>query len=400
MCNIMTKVGIVSCYFQKNYGSALQALATQMILDRLGYENETINISGFNDEIKKSKIKYFTKAVFKSDILLHKFGMAKNVLIKKFSNGEYVKSAKKRNVLFENFVYRYFRLSEVYASKKELSEKCKENYSTVIVGSDQLWLPANIAADYYTLSFVPDGVNTISYATSFGISKLPSDTENKASNFLRKIKHLSVREESGKKIIKDITGRNVPVVCDPTLLFTGDEWMCIQKEKPIIDVPYILCYFLGNNPSHRVFATKLKEKTGADIIAFPHLDEYIKSDEKYADKMLYDVDPSDFINLIRNAKYVCTDSFHCTVFSVLYKKKFFTFRRYARKTKQSTNSRIDSLFNALGIKDCIFTGEEDINTYINPYIDYDKVYGNLDVMRQKSYKYLIEALEDRGSTDL
>ena len=80
----MKKIGIVSCYFQRNYGSMLQALATQMALDKLNIENETIDISGFNGEIKKAKLKYFTKASLTSTILLSKMGMAKNVVKKKF----------------------------------------------------------------------------------------------------------------------------------------------------------------------------------------------------------------------------------------------------------------------------------------------------------------------------
>ena len=78
------------------------------------------------------------------------------------------------------------------------------------------------------------------------------------------------------------------------------------------------------------------------IIALTHLDEFVKSDEGYADETPYDIDPADFLNLIRNAEYVCTDSFHCSVFSILYKRQFFTFRRYNRNTKQSTNSRLDT----------------------------------------------------------
>lgn len=140
--------------------------------------------------------------------------------------------------------------------------------------------------------------------------------------FLKKIKHIGVREESGQKLVKEIANRDVPVVCDPTLLFTGDEWMAIQQKEPIIKGKYILCYFLGNNPPHREFAKRLKEVTGCKIIALTHLDEFVKSDEGYADETPYDIDPADFLNLIRNAEYVCTDSFHCSVFSILYKRQF------------------------------------------------------------------------------
>lgn len=104
------KVGIVSCYFQHNYGSMLQAYATQMALDKLNIKNETIDISGFNHEIKKAKIKYFIKASLTSDILLSKMVMTKNVLRKKFSNNQYACLSKERESKFDWFAKSHFRL--------------------------------------------------------------------------------------------------------------------------------------------------------------------------------------------------------------------------------------------------------------------------------------------------
>ena len=393
----MKKTAIVSCYFQHNYGSMLQALATQMALDKLGYKNETINIVELNRKIKKDKIKYFIKASLTSDILLSKFGMAKNVLIKKFSHREYAKLSKIRDNKFDCFCKKYFRLSCQYRSKKELSQMCSKRYSAVLVGSDQLWLPANIAADYYTLNFVPESVNTVAYATSFGQSSLPVGIAKKAKVFLKKIRHISVREESGQKLVKKLVNRQVPVVCDPTLLFTAEEWMSIQEKEPISKGKYIFCYFLGNNIQHREFAKKLKKKTGYRIIALIHLDEFIKSDEEYADETPYNIDPADFLNLIRNAQYVCTDSFHCTVFSILYKKQFFTFQRYRRKTVSSTNSRIDTLFHITGISGRLISGKENIDDCLNVKINFKQVDEMLATLRTKSYGYLISALEDKAT---
>ncbi len=388
----MKKVGIVSCYFQHNYGSMLQALATQMALEKLNIDNETIDISGFNGEIKKAKLKYFAKASLTSDILLSKMGMAKNVVKKKFSKNEYGNLSNIRHEKFDSFSKEKFNISQKYSSISELSEKCKENYSDVLVGSDQLWLPANIAANYYTLNFVPKEVNSVAFATSFGQSTLPKDSAKKAEVFLKKIKHIGVREKSGHKLVKDIAGRDVPVVCDPTLLFNGEDWLSIQAQEPIEKEPYIFCYFLGNNPPHREFAKRLRAETGCKIIALVHLDEFVKCDEEYADKKPYDVDPADFLNYIRNAKYVCTDSFHCSVFSSLYKKDFFTFKRYTKNTKQSTNSRIDNLFDQLGIKGRLLNGDEDIKDCLKIKIDFDKVDQNLEKIREYSYDYLKNAL--------
>lgn len=396
----MKKTAIVSCYFQHNYGSMLQAYATQMALDKLGYENETIDISGFYREIRRAKLMYFAKASLTSDILLSKIGMVQNVLIKKFSRNQYVKLSEVRAEKFDIFSRKMFRLSQKYNSKAELKNKCKDNYANVVVGSDQLWLPGNIAADYYTLNFVPRTVNTIAYATSFGQASLPRDSAKKAKFFLKKIKHIGVREESGQKLVKELANRNVPIVCDPTVLFTGDEWMAIQKNEPIIKGKYILCYFLGNNPPHREFAMRLRKATACQIISLPHLDEFVKSDEGYADKALYDIDPADFLNLIRNAEYVCTDSFHCSVFSILYRRQFFTFHRYSKNTQQSTNSRLDTLFNLTGIKGRLLTGHESIKTCLNIETDYNEVHQKLDNIRKQSYVFLKTALKDERSTDL
>lgn len=394
------KIGVVSCYFQHNYGSMLQAYATQLVLDKLNYDNETIDITGFSREIRQAKAKYFIKASLTSNILIYKFGRAKSMLMKKLKKSEYSLSSKQRDQRFDAFAETYFRMSKQYSSKDELKKNCTDKYSAIIVGSDQLWLPANIAADYYTLGFVPDTVNTIAYATSFGQSSLPPDSSKKAAAFLKKIRHISIREEAGQLLVKKLSGRNVPVVCDPTLLFTGEEWMNIQQEEALEKEPYILCYFLGKNPMHRDFARRLKQETNYRIIALPHLDEYVKADEKYADEKKYEIDPSDFLNLVRNAEYVCTDSFHCTVFSILYRRNFFVFRRYPQKTRHSTNSRLDSLFHVLGISGRLLSGEETISDCLNLKIDYQEVHKKIDELREKSFEYLLTSLKNEKTTDL
>ncbi len=396
----MKKAGIVSCYFQPNYGSMLQAYATQMALDKMGYDNETIDITGFNGEIRKAKIRYFAKASLTSGILLTKMGRAKDTLIRRLSRSEYTQKAAVRNQQFRKFSQKYFRLSKVYPSKSVLGAECEQNYSAVLVGSDQLWLPGNIAADYYTLNFVPESVNTIAYATSFGQSSLPKDSAKLAKVFLQKIRHIAVREESGQKLVEELTQRKVPVVCDPTLLFTGEEWLSVQEQQPLEKGEYIFCYFLGTNPLHREFVRKLKAQTGYKVIILPHIDEYVKADEECSDKQLYDVDPSAFLNLIRHAKYVCTDSFHCSVFSILYKKEFFTFRRFSDKNKQSTNSRLDTLFHITGITGRLISGDEDISEVTARKTDFAMAHQKLAEIRQKSYDYLETALKDCGGTDL
>lgn len=396
----MKKTAIVSCYFIHNYGSMLQAYATQKLLDKLNIENETINVSGFLGEFRKAQYSYILKSGINSDIFRDRLGKAKNILIKKFLRNDYTSNIKQRDIKFDDFAESIIRKSQVYVSLEDLANKCSDNYGAVLIGSDQLWLPANIAADYYTLNFVPDGMNSVAYATSFGVSTLPGDAAEMARRFLPRIKHISVREHAGQKLIKELTGRTVPVVCDPTLLFTGEEWLEIQKKDPIVKEPYIFCYFIGSTPLHREFVKRLKKETGLKVVALTHVDHYMKSDEGYADFTPYDIGPAEFLNLIRNSSYVCTDSFHSTVFSILYKKEFFEFKRYTQNTKQSTNSRLDTLFDLTGIRGRMLDGNENIQDCLNMKLDYEEVHKKLAAVREESYIYLEKSLSDSENTDI
>ena len=146
------------------------------------------------------------------------------------------------------------------------------NYRGVVLGSDQVWNPQNLEMNYYTLNFVPDDMPKITYAPSFGVSKIPKNQVNRTKNYLNRIKHISVREIAGAKIIKEITGRDVPVVCDPTALLSKEQWNKIKSNKVYSKEKYIFCYFLGSNRQHRIFAEKIAKELGYKIISIQHMD--------------------------------------------------------------------------------------------------------------------------------
>lgn len=386
----MKKVGIVSCYFKNNYGSLLQAYATKKILDNNNIPNETINIDN-NIDFKKGKRKYYLSQVFNFNFIKSKYGMIKLKLDKKF-NKELGKNISIRTKKYNEFK-RVFNLSRSCKTYNDLTELAKEKYSDVIVGSDQLWLPVNVVANYYTLNWVPENVNKISYATSFGVSSIPIKYNDLYKKFLKRINYLSVREESGVKLIKEKSNLDAKIVCDPTILLTREEWEEIAIDERIIKDKYIFCYFLGNNIQHRKFAERLKEKTGYQIVSLNHADEYVKYSDTFADIIPYDVGPKEWINLIANAEYVCTDSFHGTVFSILFNKVFFDFRRHNRKSKNSTNTRIDSLLNIAGISDeRILSGNENIEEVLKYKIDFAKVNKNIENLRNESKEWLLDSI--------
>ena len=386
----MKKVGIVSCYFKNNYGSMLQAYATKKVLDNNNIPNETISIEN-NVDFKKGKRKYYISQIFNFNFIKSKLGMIKMKLDTRI-NKKLGKNVSIRNKKYNEF-RREFNMSRGNNTYSDLTKLAEERYSDVLVGSDQLWLPVNVVADYYTLNWVPDKINKISYSTSFGVSTVPKKYNNLYNKFLNRINHLSVREDKGVEIVKNVSDLNAELVCDPTILLTKDEWDEIVDKDRIIKDKYILCYFLGNNINHRKFAERLKNKTGYKIVSLNHADEYVKYSDKFCDIDPYDIGPKEWLNLVKNAEYICTDSFHCTVFSLLYNKIFFDFRRYSSKTKGSTNSRIDSLLKTVGINnERILSGLENVDDVINYKIDYKKVNKNIDNYRNKSKEWLLNSI--------
>ena len=366
------RVGLAICYDYHDYGSMLQAYATQVTVEEMGWDSEALNINSIKSSMRKRKIKYFLKNIFDFSVVKEKWQIVKKRLKIK-SNKKFKKNISLRDASFTKFYNEHFKTSREFSDWGDLMKECND-YSAVIVGSDQLWLPSNIAADYYTLSFVPEDVKKISYATSFGIPKIVKSQRKIARKFLSRIEYLSARELSGCKIIKDFTDRDVPLVCDPALLLDSAQWDRVATPDRIIQDKYIFCYFMGNNPWQREFVKKLKAKTGYKIVALLHLDQVILSDEQYVDYAPYNISPADFLSLVKHAEYVCTDSFHGTVFSVIYSKPFFTFKRFSEKATLSTNTRIYSLLEKLNLQDRLMTEKYNLEDNVLKQIDFNAVH--------------------------
>lgn len=266
------------------------------------------------------------------------------------------------------------------------------NFSSVLVGSDQLWRPANIAGNFYTLNFVPEEINKVAYATSFGLKSVRENQKEIAAAFLNRIQYLSSREESGVQIIRELTGRDAQLVCDPTLLLSHEEWERYVSHEPIIDGEYILMYLLGDNQQHRRYVKKLAEMSHCKVVGVLHGAGYIHGDEKMVDEAPTDIGPFEFLNLVKHAKYICTDSFHGCVFATIFQRNFYVFKRFSDKDKMSTNTRVTNLLSRFELMDRLV---EDSFQLEMKAIDYDRVNGLVREFRETSYAYLAEALEDR-----
>lgn len=361
-------IGICIKYFHENYGGMLQAFATIKLLEKYGIDYEIIRYE------KKKNLKFIIKSIpriFNNVMLNNKYEEYQ----KKISLKKYPKFAEKNKIrmkAFEKFKNEKFsnKLSNIYYGYDNLKEGAKK-YSAVLSGSDQLWSPAGLPTNFFNLMFVPDNIRKISYASSFGVSIIPWYQKKRTAEFLKRIEFVSMRENTGRDIVKSLTGRDVPVVLDPVFMFDKNEWENLIPIKKEYEEKYIFAYFLGANKEHREAVKKLAKKTGLKIVTLRHLDQFVKEDENFGDYAPYDVGPDKFLNILRGAEYVCTDSFHGTLFSIIHKKKFIIFDRYSNTSKHSKNSRISSLCNNLGITSCRYNGN--IDNILKNNIDYSNV---------------------------
>ena len=389
----MNPIGLVTCYFHHNYGSMLQAYATEMIMQELGLPYQTIACKAPIDYMEANKIGYVVKKLLIGDWKM-KLGRMK-VEREKKRNPTFAQNWAVRDAAFNRFANESFHLSPYCRNRKELNDMAS-NYSAFIVGSDQLWRTDSVEHGYYTLEWVPDNIRKIAYSTSIGVKEVPWFQVKKNRRFMNRFDYMALREQSACDLVYKLTGRKVQVVLDPTLLFTGEQWMDIQRTEPLATGKYIFCYLLGNNPEQRMLIKRIQKETGLKIVALQHLDEYIPSDEGFADEAPYNVGPREFLNYIRNAEYVFTDSFHCSVFSILYKKKFFTFSRFSETAKQSTNTRIDNLMSLTGLQQRRVYAQTGVNTILNTQSDYAEVDKRLQLQRKSSMGYLRNALKGLG----
>lgn len=387
----MKPIGLVTCYFHHNYGSMLQAYATEMIMKEMGLPYETIACKVPITYMEENKILYIIKKLLIGDWKM-RLGKMKIERAKK-RNPKYAHNWEIRDKCFNDFAENMFHVSPYCKNRGELT-KMASNYSAFLVGSDQLWRTDSVEHGYYTLEWVPDGIRKIAYSTSIGVKKVPWFQVEKNKRFMNRFDHIAMREQSACDLVKSLTGRDVPVVLDPTLLFTGEQWMKIQQKEPLTSGDYIFCYLLGDNPWQREFIKQVKERTRYKIVALQQLDDYIPTDEGFADEAPYNVGPSEFLNYIRNAQMVFTDSFHCSVFSILYKKNFFTFSRFNETAKQSTNTRIDNLLNLTGLSERRMDKEQNVDNVLNYNGDFESVDDRLTALRKKSMDYLNNALKN------
>lgn len=378
------KIGgvIVSDFNHTNYGSALQAYATIKTVQEFGYDLYIIRYQKTRSLIQKLII--IPKYMISGGYMRFIRGLRTKYNIKHIP--EYESNQRRRRQATNAFKEKEFvPLFREYIGYHALCDGSKE-YDAVFVGSDQTWHPIGFYSNYWNLNFVADSIPKFSYASSYGVSKVPIIQKTGTKRYLERIDLISVREKKAQEIVESLTNKKAQVVADPTMLRTSKQWLDFASNSDKrIEEPYIFCYFLGPRRDIREEALKLAKKTGCKIIINPHMEEYRKADEGIGDYIFYDLNPYDFVKLLSEATFVCTDSFHGTVFSILTHRKFMTFYR---EFGQSTNSRIDNLLSIFGLTERLYKGN--INNIFSS-IDYDIIDCKLADYREESLSFFKRA---------
>ena len=367
------RIGIVTLYDLMNYGNRLQNYAVEEIVKSLGYQPKTIIIrmvtprTIINEIIGRLK----NRQQFQSWNMMQE-------------NKRFVKSLS--TIEKEKYIrFLEFNKNNTHVIYKNLYKgfRClwQRKYKYFLAGSDQIWNPmAGQAEDWEFLTFAPKN-KRIAIAASFGVETI-SENRIRIQKNLQEIKCISVREEAGQKIVKELTGRDATLLVDPTLLITKEQWLGIAEKSNVANdnESYILTYFLGNET----------ERIKNDIICFCNDKNLrVRKLNNKNDAENFISGPAEFLYMINKAELILTDSFHACVFAFLFNKPFLVYQRAGKK--ENMMSRMDTLLSKFSLE----------RKYANSGLpndiwehDYTEGYKQLEIERKKAINFLKKALED------
>lgn len=358
-------VGILTWHYYSNFGSALQAFALQTALEKLGCRAKIINY--------RNK-KYGLRSGSKDNI---RFILNKTLgkLPGKFGS--------RFNYPYLCFQKSYLKETGIFQEESKLGEICRK-FDAVVCGSDQIWAP-NVFNPVYMADFDAPNTKKISYAASIGLNDIPEELVGKYKELISEFDAVSVREEKGRELLSEKCGISSKVVLDPTLLVDVTDYKKLEKPVKNINEPYVFCYFLNKDHKYRERVESYAKRYNLKICGF----SVSGSDSQWMDTVKR-ISPCEFLWLISNADTVFTDSYHGTIFSLLYHKKFYVFERFNKDDPICQNSRIGQLDSWFGIGN-VTLSEDKMPTEPWQY-DFGRFEESLKKERKMSIDFLTEAL--------
>lgn len=372
----MKKIGLITFHASHNIGSMLQTYAMQHVLESIYDKNvEVINFS-----TKRQKEIY--SLFFKWDSI-KKAIMNIAVLL-------FYKQFKSRFNDFEKFLGEYINTTErKYETVDELAE-IENEYDVLVCGSDQIW--NTNCADFdnaYFLSFAKD-TPKIAYAPSLGGKNILSNIKKNPkvyTQYLEGFHRLSVREENGKKWLKELTDKKIEVLPDPTLLLDKSNWEALAKQREF-EEKYIFFYGAVYHPDTYEVLEKISKKLNMKIVMLDYKRWFFKKNLLRGFSISKHCSPADYLGLIKNAEMVITTSFHGTIFSTVFNKNFWTL---TFKSTNEDDDRIQTLLNQLDMSSRRIYMEDIGNIDLSEDVNYDNYVDSIENLRERGFSYLNEA---------
>lgn len=365
------KLGIMTWFRYRNYGTALQVTALSEVLKSIGADPYVID--------------YIPCSYFRSIPDYSLSGIFRKVRKKKSFNGQFFLNEEKEQ-LFKAFLEKHLRFTEKCDDLSDL-ENLNRLYDGFVCGSDQIWSPL-VFNPHFFLDFVKNSNKKIAYAPSFGVNEIEDlYVKKQIKELLFVFKYISVREAEGKKIIEHLISKKTDVVLDPTLLLKKHQWETLVDLKSSSEKPYMFVYMLGQNEEYWEKINEIANQLNLEIKVIPVFEE----DLNRPGCVEFAIGPNEFLNLLYNASYICTDSYHGMLFSVNFKKNFTVFKRFNDKDTKNQNSRVLNLLETLGLEDRLFEEKYTLKN-VKSKINYDRIENTLEVLRKKSIDYLKNAI--------
>ncbi len=317
------KIGLMTFLHNDNYGSILQAWALQRTLLDMGHEALHIDYA----PSKQEKIRNLLTSGNSPRLIIE--GMVKRSATGKMHGG------------FDEF--RRVNIPTTVPCRDHTALRAVSgDFDVLVCGSDQIWSPVWLNPAYF-LDFAD--VPKVSYAPSLGVSELPNRRKQKRiTQLVKRFSAVSVREREGAALIRRMTGLTPAVMPDPVMLVPRAQWQTIMSAD-VPQSPYLLCYFIGDDPSYWETVRQTAKRTGLEIRVIPRTEGARQSGHLLEE----DVPPQRWLALIDGAAHVVTDSFHGATFSAILNRPCTILRRYREDDRESKNSRIDNLLRTLHV---------------------------------------------------
>ncbi|MBQ9118436.1 MAG: polysaccharide pyruvyl transferase family protein [Lachnospiraceae bacterium] len=337
------KIGIITINSAYNYGCVLQAWSLQRFLEKEGHEAEIINYR--TPAIDNVYRLFVPKKRFSNKFLNRCYNKLRRIKFNRTQKPRIIKAEK-----FEHFINEVMNTTEtVYRSYKQLEDgDAGAPYDALITGSDQVWngsITKGLKPAYF-LAFEKTGKPKLAYASSIGKRKLSIPAQDFFRGFLREYAAIAVREASAQELLQPLLEQPVSVVLDPTLLLEKQDFDAMKVPSKY-QQPYILVHVIGKDARLNAIVEQVSQQTGLPVVQNRMAQKYTNELGRFAD-----AGPEEFLGLVEGAALVITNSFHATVFSVIYERNFITIPH------KTYPERMANLLNEIGLSEHLIGNKE------------------------------------------